>query len=133
MLYPLIADRLKETLGLERVFVGDPPANVPPPYLFVWGPIPVEDETPLSLVDEQFNIQVIAKASPEVNALAARVISAVAGFTPQVPGYDCQPVRVRRTTPATSDQQILEPGSGTRPAYLTVICEFKANRKANHE
>lgn len=131
LVYPAIADHLKASVSVDRIYVGDPPANVALPYVFVWGPLPVETHAPLALIDERLQVQVVAKATPEVNSLANRVVDALNDFVPTVPGHDCQPLQVTHTTAATSDQQVIEPGSGTRPAYLTVVCRFQANRKVN--
>lgn len=128
LIYPAIANRLKTLLGLDRVYVGDPPTNAALPYLFTWGPIPIQAAAPMALIDERVHVQVVAKATPEANALTSRVVAALDDWTPTVPGYDCQPLRVRHTTAASSDQQIIEPGSGTRPAHLTVVCQFQANK-----
>lgn len=128
LIYPALANHLKRKLGLDQVFVGDPPENVAVPYLFTWGPVPVRDAAPLALVDERVNVQVVAKAIPDVNALASRVVTALDGFQPEIDGYDCQPLRVRHTTNGSTDTQMVEPSADSRPAYLTVVCQFRANK-----
>lgn len=128
LVYPAVANHLKSVLGIDRVFVGDPPDNVSLPYLFAWGSVPVAVAAPLALVDERVNVQVVAKATPEVNALTSRVVEALEEFLPAIPGYDCQPLRVRRTTNANTDSQVTEPSTDMRPTYLTVVCQFRANK-----
>lgn len=128
LVYPSVADHLSEALGVP-VFVGDPPKDLPTPFLFVWGAIPVENDLPLSTVDETLNVQVVGKAVPEVNTLASRVIDTVQGFKPTVPGFDCQPLHVTHTTSASTDQQVTDPTTDLRPAWLTVCARYRANRK----
>lgn len=127
-LYPSVADHLAESTGYAW-YVGDPPSNVPTPYGFTKGPIPVEDPSPMALVAVRGEAHVVGKAEPEANRQADTVALALEDFIPTVPGYDCQPLRVKHTTTAITDSQVTEPDSNLRPAKVVVVFHFEANRK----
>ena len=131
LVYARVADLL--TAEVEPCFVGDPPENVPVPYLFVWGPLPVGralsaagcDDT----VDTVLHVQVVAKQSPDVLVLAGRVSRALQGFTVDVDGWAVFPLKVTGSTNVQTARGVANEASNTYPAWLTLSVRLQATKE----
>lgn len=131
LVYARVADLLNTEV--ETCFVGDPPDNVPVPYLFVWGPLPVGralsaagcDDT----VDVTVNVQVVAKQAPDVLVLAGRVSRALQGLTVDVSDWTVFPLKVAGSTNVQTARGVANESSNTYPAWLTLTARLQATRE----
>ena len=129
LVYARVADELQSA---APCFVGDPPDNEPVPYLFVWGPLPVENPETLSdtlnYLDEEIHVQVVAKQVPDVLILAGAAKRTLNGWSPTVAGWRMFPLEITGSTNVQTARQIPNEESNTYPAWLTLHVRVQATK-----
>ena len=114
-------------------FVGDPPENIPPPYAFVWGPVPTEYALTPAGVDEQvdleFHVQVVAKEAASVLLLAGALKLLLRGAVLPVEGWRVFPLRVTGSTDVQTARGVVEPATGLYPAWSTLHLRLQATKE----
>lgn len=119
--YMRVADLISE---IAPCFVGDPPDNIPTPYCFVWGPIPVESPRTLAASLETlalpFHVQVVAKQAPDALLLADAVKEALRRAEVQVSGWRVFPLKVTGSEPVQTVRSVANQSSNTYPAWVTL-------------
>lgn len=129
LVYARVADELQSA---APCFVGDPPENIPVPYLFVWGPLPVENPETLAdaldYLDEEIHVQVVAKQVPDVLILAGAAKRTLNGWSPTVAGWRMFPLEITGSTNVQTARQIPNEESNTYPAWLTLHVRVQATK-----
>lgn len=114
-------------------FVGDPPENIPPPYAFVWGPLPIGHPRTVGgvdvQVDQDINVQVVAKEAASVLALASTVNDALNRAELTVDGWRIFPLKVTDSTPVQTARGAVEPATNMYPAWLTLSVRVRATKE----
>lgn len=129
--------RVADALGdLVPCFVGDPPDNIPPPFCFVWGPLPVEEAHTvagaLEVVSLPFHVQVVAKQAPDVLLLAAQVKQRLRSADIQVEGWRVFPLKVTGSEPVQTDRAVANAATDTYPAWITLHAHLNATKEIDH-
>ena len=126
--YPRIAD-LIEAAGTP-CFVGGPEKNVPLPFCFVWGRLPIGGPVTLSdadtYVDREFNVTVAAKAPADVLVLASQIQQALEGAVLEVEGWRVYPLRVVDSSNVAVDRVVFNEASNTYPALIVLQVRLQA-------
>lgn len=115
-----------------KAFVGDPPGNPGPPFLFVWGPPTLATSEALSGcvgdVDVRLHVQVVAATTANVLALADEVTARLAGWTPTVPGWRCFPLAHVGVTEVRADNSTVGAPANRAPRYCTITLRARATQ-----
>lgn len=111
-------------------FVGDPPGNPGPPFVFVWGPPTLATSEALAGcggdVDARLHVQVVAATTVNVLDLADQVTARLAGWTPSVPGWRCFPLTHVGVTEVRADNSTVGAPANRAPRYCTVSFRAQA-------
>lgn len=129
-------DRLADLTSADtpiKAFVGDPPGNPGPPFVFVWGPPTLATSEAVSGcggdVDVRLHVQVVAPTAANVLALADDVTARLRGWSPTVEGWRCFPLAHVGVTDVRADNSTVGAPANRAPRYCTVT--FRA--QATHE
>lgn len=113
-----------------KAFVGDPPGNPGPPFLFVWGPPTLTTSEDMSGcggdVDVRLHVQVVAATTVNVLDLADQATARLAGWTPTVPGWRCFPLTHVGVTEVRADNSTVGAPANRAPRYCTVTFRAQA-------
>ena len=108
-----------------KAFVGDPPGNPGPPFVFVWGPPTLATSEAMSGcggdVDVRLHVQVVAATTVNVLDLADQVTARLVGWTPSVPGWRCFPLADVR-----ADNSTVGAPANRAPRYCTITLRARA-------
>ena len=111
-------------------FVGDPPGNPGPPFVFVWGPPTLATSEAVSGcggdVDVRLHVQVVAATSVNVLALADDVTARLRGWSPTVEGWRCFPLAHVGVTEVRADNSTVGAPANRAPRYCTVTFRAQA-------
>lgn len=115
-----------------KAFVGDPPSNPGPPFVFVWGPPTLATSEAMSGcggdVDVRLHVQVVAATTVNVLDLADSVAERLAGWTPQVPGWRCFPLVHVGVTEVRADNSTVAAPANRAPRYCTVTLRARTTQ-----
>lgn len=113
-----------------KAFVGDPPGNPGPPFVFVWGPPTLATSETLSGcggdVDVRLHVQVVAATTANVLDLADQVTALLKGEVPTVDGWRCFPLKHVGVTDVRSDNSTVGAPANRAPRYCTVTFRAQA-------
>lgn len=113
-----------------EAFVGDPPGNPGPPFLFVWGPPTLATSEAMAGcggdVDVRLHVQVVAATSVNVMDLADQVTARLAGWAPTVPGWRCFPLAHVGVTEVRADNSAVGAPANRAPRYCTITLRARA-------
>lgn len=113
-----------------KAFVGDPPGNPGPPFVFVWGPPTLAKSEAMSGcggdVDVRLHVQVVAATTVNVLDLADQAVAVLAGEVPTVPGWRCFPLVHVGVTDVRSDNSTVGAPANRAPRYCTVTFRAQA-------
>lgn len=113
-----------------KAFVGDPPGNPGPPFVFVWGPPTLAKSEAMGGcggdIDVRLHVQVVAPTTANVLDLADQVIAVLAGEVPTVPGWRCFPLVHVGVTDVRSDNSTVGAPANRAPRYCTVTFRAQA-------
>lgn len=113
-----------------EAFVGDPPGNPGPPFLFVWGPPTLATSEAMAGcggdVDVRLHVQVVAATSVNVMDLADQVTARLAGWAPTVPGWRCFPLAHVGVTEVRADNSAVGAHANRAPRYCTITLRARA-------
>lgn len=130
LIYARIADTLNEA-GI-KCFVGDPPENIPVPYCFVWGTLPIDRPIALSgtggVVSLPVHVQVVHKQAPDVLGVAQQVRNLLQGVVLEVEGFRVFPLKVTGSEPVQTVRGVINEPSNTYPAWMTLHIQVRATR-----
>lgn len=119
-----------------KAFVGDPPGNPGPPFLFVWGPPTLATSEALSGcdgdVDVRLHVQVVAATTVNVLDLADQVTARLAGWAPSVPGWRCFPLAHVGVTDVRADNSTVAAPANRAPRYCTITLRARATPVKEH-
>lgn len=111
-------------------FVGDPPGNPGPPFVFVWGPPTLATSEAVSGcggdVDVRLHVQVVAATSVNVLALADDVTARLRGWAPTVEGWRCFPLAHVGVTEVRADNSTVGAPANRAPRYCTITLRARA-------
>lgn len=111
-------------------FVGDPPGNPGPPFVFVWGPPTLATSEALAGcggdVDVRLHVQVVAATTVNVLDLADQVTARLAGWTPSVPGWRCFPLTHVGVTEVRADNSTVGAPANRATRYCTITLRARA-------
>ena len=111
-------------------FVGGPPGNPGPPFVFVWGPPTLATSEAVSGcggdVDVRLHVQVVAATSVNVLALADDVTARLRGWSPTVEGWRCFPLAHVGVTEVRADNSTVGAPANRAPRYCTVTFRAQA-------
>lgn len=111
-------------------FVGDPPGNPGPPFVFVWGPPTLATSEAVSGcggdVDVRLHVQVVAATSVNVLDLADQVTARLTAWTPDVPGWRCFPLAHVGVTEVRADNSTVGAPANRAPRYCTITLRARA-------
>lgn len=121
---------LTSTGTAVEAFVGDPPGNPGPPFLFVWGPPTLATSEAMAGcggdVDVRLHVQVVAATSVNVMDLADQVTARLAGWAPTVPGWRCFPLAHVGVTEVRADNSAVGAPANRAPRYCTITLRARA-------
>lgn len=121
---------LTSTGTAVKAFVGDPPGNPGPPFLFVWGPPTLTTSEAVSGcggdVDVRLHVQVVAATTVNVLDLADQATARLAGWSPVVPGWRCFPLTHVGVTDVRSDNSTVGAPANRAPRYCTITLRARA-------
>ena len=133
--YKRVDERLA-TLGVP-VFIGDPPNAVPPPYLFVWGPLPARQEILMSgsrvEVDSPINVTVVHTSPANTLKLASQVESLLAGWTPHIDGWRIFSLTIEESQPVQTPRGSFEADTNRYPAWLVLSLRLRATTEREND
>lgn len=113
-----------------KAFVGDPPGNPGPPFVFVWGPPTLATSEAVSGcggdVDVRLHVQVVAATTVNVLDLADQVTARLVGWTPSVPGWRCFPLTHVGVTDVRADNSTVGAPANRAPRYCTIALRARA-------
>ena len=113
-----------------KAFVGDPPGNPGPPFVFVWGPPTLATSDALAGcggdVDVRLHVQVVAATTVNVLDLADQVTARLVGWTPSVPGWRCFPLTHVGVTDVRADNSTVGAPANRAPRYCTITLRARA-------
>lgn len=113
-----------------KAFIGDPPGNPGPPFVFVWGPPTLATSETLAGcggdVDVRLHVQVVAPTTANVLALADDVTARLRGFAPTVEGWRCFPLAHVGVTDVRSDNSTVGAPANRAPRYCTITLRARA-------
>lgn len=113
-----------------KAFVGDPPGNPGPPFVFVWGPPTLAASESMSGcggdVDVRLHVQIVAATTVNVLDLADQVTARLAGWTPSVPGWRCFPLTHVGVTDVRADNSTVGAPANRAPRYCTITLRARA-------
>ena len=113
-----------------KAFVGDPPGNPGPPFVFVWGPPTLATSEALSGcggdVDVRLHVQVVAATTVNVLDLADQAAARLAGWAPVVPGWRCFPLAHVGVTEVRADNSTVGAPANRPPRYCTITLRARA-------
>lgn len=113
-----------------KAFVGDPPGNPGPPFVFVWGPPTLAASEAMSGcggdVDVRLHVQVVAATTANVLDLADQVTALLMGEVPTVDGWRCFPLKHVGVTDVRSDNSTVGAPANRSPRYCTVTFRAQA-------
>lgn len=113
-----------------KAFVGDPPGNPGPPFVFVWGPPTLAASEAMSGcggdVDVRLHVQVVAATTANVLDLADQVTALLKGEVPTVDGWRCFPLKHVGVTDVRSDNSTVGTQANRAPRYCTVTFRAQA-------
>lgn len=113
-----------------KAFVGDPPGNPGPPFVFVWGPPTMATSEAVSGcggdVDVRLHVQVVAATTANVLDLADQATARLAGWAPTVEGWRCFPLAHVGVTDVRSDNSTVGAPANRAPRYCTVTFRAQA-------
>lgn len=116
-----------------KAFIGDPPGNPGPPFVFVWGPPTLAKHEAMSRcggdVDVRLHVQVVAPTTANVLDLADQVTALLDGEIPTADGWRCFPIKHVGVTDVRADNSTVGAPANRAPRYCTVT--FRA--QATHE
>lgn len=120
-----------------KAFIGDPPGNPGPPFVFVWGPpTHAKSETVGGCggdVDVRLHVQVVAPTTANVLDLADQVIAVLSGEVPTVPGWRCFPLAHVGVTDVRSDNSTVGAPANRAPRYCTVTFRAQATPETKED
>lgn len=121
---------LTSTGATVKAFVGDPPSNPGPPFVFVWGPPTLATSEALAGcggdVDVRLHVQVVAPTTANVLALADDVTARLRVWAPTVPGWRCFPLAHVGVTDVRADNSTVGAPANRAPRYCTVTFRAQA-------
>lgn len=121
---------LTSTGATVKAFVGDPPSNPGPPFVFVWGPPTLATSEALAGcggdVDVRLHVQVVAATTANVLALADDVTARLKDWAPTVEGWRCFPLAHVGVTDVRSDNSTVGAPANRAPRYCTVTFRAQA-------
>lgn len=121
---------LTSTGTAVKAFVGDPPGNPGPPFVFVWGPPTMATSEAMSGcggdVDVRLHVQVVAPTTANVLALADDVTARLRGWAPEVPGWRCFPLAHVGVTDVRADNSTVGAPANRAPRYCTITLRARA-------
>lgn len=121
---------LTSTGTTVKAFVGDPPGNPGPPFVFVWGPPTLATSEAMSGcggdVDARLHVQVVAPTTTNVLALADDVTARLRGWTPTVEGWRCFPLAHVGVTEVRADNSTVGAPANRAPRYCTITLRARA-------
>lgn len=113
-----------------KAFVGDPPGNPGPPFVFVWGPPTLATSEAVSGcggdVDARLHVQVVAPTTANVLALADDVTARLRGWAPTVEGWRCFPLAHVGVTDVRADNSTVGAPANRAPRYCTITLRARA-------
>lgn len=113
-----------------KAFVGDPPGNPGPPFVFVWGPPTMATSEAMSGcggdVDVRLHVQVVAATTANVLDLADQATARLTGWTPSVPGWRCFPLAHVGVTDVRADNSTVGAPANRAPRYCTITLRARA-------
>lgn len=113
-----------------KAFVGDPPGNPGPPFVFVWGPPTLAASEAMSGcdgdVDVRLHVQVVAPTTANVLDLADQATARLVGWTPSVPGWRCFPLTHVGVTDVRADNSTVGAPANRAPRYCTITLRARA-------
>lgn len=113
-----------------KVFVGDPPGNPGPPFVFVWGPPTLATSEAMGGcggdVDVRLHVQVAAATTANVLDLADQATARLAGWAPTVPGWRCFPLAHVGVTDVRADNSTVGAHANRAPRYCTITLRVRA-------
>lgn len=113
-----------------KAFVGDPPGNPGPPFVFVWGPPTMATSEAVSGcggdVDVRLHVQVVAATTANVLDLADQATARLAGWAPTVEGWRCFPLAHVGVTDVRADNSTVGAPANRAPRYCTVTFRAQA-------
>lgn len=113
-----------------KAFVGDPPGNPGPPFVFVWGPPTLATSEAMSGcggdVDVRLHVQVVAPTTVNVLDLADQATARLVGWTPSVPGWRCFPLAHVGVTDVRADNSTVGAPANRAPRYCTITLRARA-------
>lgn len=113
-----------------KAYVGDPPANPGPPFVFVWGPPTLTSSATVAActrdADVRVHVQVVAPTTANVLALADDVTDRLRGWAPTVAGWRCFPLSHVGVTDVRSDNSTVGTQANRAPRYCTVTFRAQA-------
>ena len=113
-----------------KTFIGDPPSNPGPPFVFLWGPPTMATSEAMSGcggdVDVRLHVQVVAPTTANVLALADDVTARLRGWAPEVPGWRCFPLAHVGVTDVRADNSTVGAPANRAPRYCTITLRARA-------
>ena len=128
---------LTSTGASVKAFVGDPPGNPGPPFVFVWGP-PTHAKSEAvggcgGDVDVRLHVQVVAATTANALDLADQATARLVGWTPDVPGWRCFPLKHVGVTDVRSDNSTVGAPANRAPRYCTVTFRAQATPETKED
>lgn len=121
---------LTSTGTTVKAFVGDPPGNPGPPFVFVWGPPTLATSEAMSGcggdVDVRLHVQVVAATTANVLDLADQATARLAGWAPTVPGWRCFHLAHVGVTEVRADNSTVGAPANRAPRYCTITLRARA-------
>lgn len=113
-----------------EAFVGDPPGNPGPPFVFVWGPPTMATSEAMAGcggdVDVRLHVQVVAATTVNVLDLADQATDRLTGWTPAAPGWRCFPLAHVGVTEVRADNSTVGAPANRAPRYCTITLRARA-------
>lgn len=113
-----------------KTFIGDPPGNPGPPFVFLWGPPTLATSEAMSGcggdVDVRLHVQVVAATTANVLDLADQVTALLKGEVPTADGWRCFPLAHVGVTDVRSDNSTVGAPANRSPRYCTVTFRAQA-------
>ena len=129
--YARIADQIRA--ANLPCHIGDPPDNIPVPYTFVWGPLPIGNALTLAgaddVLDLECNVQVVAETPATVLKVADQVKGVLQGAELVLDGYRVFPLKVTGSTSAQTARSVANEETNTYPAWLTLHLRLQATKE----
>ena len=121
---------LTSTGAPVKAFIGDPPGNPGPPFVFVWGPPTQAKHEAMSGcggdVDVRLHVQVVAATTANVLDLADQVTALLKGEIQTADGWRCFPLAHVGVTDVRSDNSTVGAPANRAPRYCTVTFRAQA-------